>query len=285
MPFVSSAYLLVAVQDEKDKLQKPADRRPVTLERDLKAPRCSVSSTTSKDRVCNSGSEQSDEDVNQNTDENFMEPPFSPAPFETAFTNTIRVLKKFSSEIARQESKSPNPYKALLKDISAQCDSLHIHPNELPQTLESLLNSIRAHSNELDYTNFDPSSVDTLKESDNSEGSENPSDNTKDSGNHKHKKFVSVTNLCILSENIPTEERYLPMGADIKEDMAKERIDNPKLKKAKELGELLASAINDKDQVRAGEYAMQLARDNMVKVKVNVDLKGGANEDVDKEFK
>ena len=79
-----------------------------------------------------------------------LEAPFDPAPF-VPWTDVGEELKTISESYTENKSVEDNYVK--LGDISALCDSLHIHPKELPRRLASILNSIRSISSDTDQIN------------------------------------------------------------------------------------------------------------------------------------
>ena len=76
-----------------------------------------------------------------------LEAPFDPAPF-MPWTDVGDELKTISESHTENKSVEDNYVKP--GDISNLCDSLHIHPKELPRRLASILNSIGSLSSDND---------------------------------------------------------------------------------------------------------------------------------------
>lgn len=235
--------------------------------------------------LCSSGGSFSEDEDKNSIHHTSLTPPFDPAPYipDGDFFDDKESLKSASND------------SGVLESINHLCDSLHIHPNELPQTLSSILRSATYYSD--DTEEIHPG---TLKHK-----SEFGSHLNQPSVKHRwHKGRQSVIQERLNSEFIPSEERYIPMGyaavtaqktdsrgekeIESKEEketiMANQSQQNQRLQKAQELAQLLQTSINNSDPIHAQEYANQLASQNVI-VAVDVKLKTQSPAERDKEFK
>ncbi|XP_052816641.1 ranBP-type and C3HC4-type zinc finger-containing protein 1-like isoform X2 [Mya arenaria] len=176
---------------------------------------------------------------------------------------------------------------SVLTNISNLCDSLHIHPNELPQTLESILKSaaeITLSGNICDI---------------NEDKSAPEKDNCTDGG--KESNFPTYFSLGQFKSDIEDHDKhgpspikpklnstYFPMGVvkrsspEIRErKMSDSSKPSLKLKKCQETAKLLQTAINSSDVQHAQEYAKQLA---VEKVEVDIDVKLKENKEEENQF-
>lgn len=209
-----------------------------------------------------------------------LAPPFDPAPYEI-----------FAQEAqAKVETKEDNPTEHIVtKSINLLCDSLHIHPNELPQTLESLLKSttlsetirsreatpkLESRKSAKKDTELSDSDGEALKPNDDSER--------------------------LNSEHLASEDLYVPMrlvtrpadeteiteeSESLKGEMSSLAGPNPALKKAEEIAHGLEAAINNSDLVKAQEYAKELTLQNVTCRVTDLKLKEQSPSDKENEFR
>ena len=221
-----------------------------------------------------SSDENSPVNKNKESPDHFsLTPPFDPAPFIPADW-VPPTQGKGGNSVYNQSHDS-----AVLRSITNLCDSLHIHPNELPQTLGSILKSARINSEGHDSgQTVSPVNVPDRK-----------------TVLKKCPKDESVERLN--SEFLQTEELYIPMGfaavdnkktyqkvEEDKTNMAQQRQNNPRMHLPQEAAQLLQTAINNNDAGHAQEYAKQLADDNNVTVTIDVKLRTQIPNERDKEF-
>lgn len=204
------------------------------------------------------------------------DPIFDLAPFYTGNDS-------FSSTIKRTETISRD-FDQVHKSITELCDSLHIHPKELPQRLDSILKS-----EEWDYTlsgnivNIDcEDKPKVCKPSSNNTEGERFDSTYLYLGNFKREVVVPSAQKKDVDCWEDNGSDYYPMGMIKRPDsaMTKESematgVDDPtkvspKLKQSQETGKLLQLAINNRDREQAQLYAGQLADDN---VEVNIQVK------------
>ncbi|KAL4234057.1 hypothetical protein ACF0H5_005711 [Mactra antiquata] len=213
-------------------------------------------------------------------------PPFEPASF---FTFDYEGKEKTEAKEDSVEDSTDANKNTIF------CDSLHIHPNELPQTLESLKKSyLLSQSGPLKKATPDSKSSSSV-------GEESLGDDKKE--------FLN-------SDQLPSSERYLPMEiapdtveetgsyvkfADVKREktkqsmlqtiserrsqskMANQSRCDPQLKTAEELAHSLEAAINNNEVVKAQDFAKKLSLYG-VTCRIDVKLKPHNPDDKDKEF-
>lgn len=265
-------FLLIAVQSKVEKRQSACidrqDRRVAisTLPREVS--RTSLdkddqSDTSSYQRAHSStGTEGSCCSVfNEEITQEDLVAPFDLAPY---FPGGFTAEEEERLQSTVEDLKDNEALKSLL------CDSLHIHPNELPQTLESILRS--AVSGETFRSIF---------HSNYSQGSVIKRPDLKD-----EKSNGELTEERESSE----EEVYLPMGVTNPaktevQKMAESSKPPTKLQQAQKTAELLQTAINNSEVQRAQEYAKYLAEEP-VSVTIDVKMKEDTpTDDRNKEFK
>lgn len=208
--------------------------------------------------------------------------PFYPAPFIPADP------RRFYADLD-ERSPSVNYNPELLHSITLLCDSLHIHPRELPHRLESILNSDNGSIESEDTIlsplkdRYKPYCQSTLKTTERERSQTYPLDDVTERLN---------------SEFLPSEELYLPMGRSIAENqyitiknnkektisMMEQAVMNPQLQKVQDVAHSLQTAINNSDEISSQEYAKQLAAQNVI-VTIEVKLKQQSLADKDNEFK
>ncbi|KAH3772946.1 hypothetical protein DPMN_174293 [Dreissena polymorpha] len=150
--------------------------------------------------------------------------------------------------------------------IDKLCDSLHIHPKELPERLQSILKSIDKSIDSGDTSVelqprkniFDNTYIDLSKFSAKKEEDDNNNDKSMD------KTYMSMRSI----KREP--EREMTMDEDAK-----------KLKKGQDIAKLLQAAILDRDEKLAEDYARLLCRE---RVAVTVDVKLNLPDEKEKEF-
>lgn len=152
------------------------------------------------------------------------------------------------------------------------CDSLHIHPEELPQTLESILKSaITTVSGDttlqsIRFPKYVPNARGVIK---------------RDTSKSKNDEVDNAADEKLIS----TDEDYIPMTPKTEEprmtDTAKP---SGKLQQVQEVAELLQTAINNNDVEGAQKFAKALAEDQ-VDVKIEAKLKPVPQDERNKEFR
>jgi len=204
------------------------------------------------------------------------DPIFDLAPFYTGNDS-------FSSTIKRTETISRD-FDQVHKSITELCDSLHIHPKELPQRLDSILKS-----EEWDYTlsgnivNIDcEDKPKVCKPSSNNTEGERFDSTYLYLGNFKREVVVPSAHKKDGDRWENVDSDYYPMGMIKRPDSAMTKESematgandptkvSPKLKQSQETGKLLQLAINSHDREQAQLYAGQLADDH---VEVNIQVK------------
>lgn len=229
---------------------------------------CSQSSSDTTSQGTRSSQGDASTQCSEETEDPFL-PPFDPAPYYPEGFTEEDEERLHSSVEELKESKALQSF---------LCDSLHIHPNELPQTLESILKSaIYTVSGETLLSSYRPIKY-------------IPTNSRVIKRDKSENETSESSNTTLTSGRYISEEDYLPMTGlqtpEIKEEntMAETIKPNTKLKHVQELGALLQTAINDSDIQRAQELAKTLALEP-VTVSVDVNLKPNTPDDKNKEFR
>ena len=176
-----------------------------------------------------------------------IQAPFDPAPyvpwpyFRQNTLESIANIKTSTDEVRLGPS-----------EIDELCDSLHIHPKELPRRLASILNSI---------------------------GSEI---NTGDQRLESNRKISEDQRLD--SERQLSEDLYMQMGVEKKMSVPPVQL-SAKLQEALKLGKCLQTAINDGDQEAAVMCAVKLAADSNLLVTIDVKEKVSVPEERELQFR
>ena len=176
-----------------------------------------------------------------------IQAPFDPAPyvpwpyFRQNTLESIANIKTSTDEVRLGPS-----------EIDELCDSLHIHPKELPRRLASILNSI---------------------------GSEI---NTGDQRLESNRKISEDQRLD--SERQLSEDLYMQMGVEKKMSVPPVQL-SAKLQEALKLCKCLQTAINDGDQEAAVMCAVKLAADSNLLVTIDVKEKVSVPEERELQFR
>ena len=177
-----------------------------------------------------------------------IQAPFDPAPyvpwpyFRQNTLESIANIKTPTDEVRLGPS-----------EIDELCDSLHIHPKELPRRLASILNSIGSEIN---------------------------------SGDHRLESNGKISvDQRLDSEHQLSEDLYMQMGVEKKMSVPPPVQLSAKLQEALKLGKCLQTAINDGDQEAAVMCAVKLAADSNLLVTIDVKEKVSVPEERELQFR